>query len=763
MKSIRLWGWLAVLACFLHSASAQEKNRESAIDSLLNLMTLEEKAGQLVQISNHFDLTGPPPEEGDNKERYSLLERGLLGSMLNVTSVADTRRAQEMQMANSRLGIPLIFGLDVLHGYQTMFPVPLAEASSWDPLAVEQSARIAAREASASGIHWAFAPMVDVSRDARWGRVMEGAGEDPYLASQMAVAKVRGLQGKSLSLPHTVAACAKHFAAYGFAESGLDYNTVDISLPTLHNVVLPPFKACVEAGVATFMSGYNELNGIPTTACPYLLRDILKEEWAFDGFVVSDYNSVQEVASHGFARDKREATLKSLLAGNDMDMGSLSYHRHLAGLVDEGHIPEGLLDDAVRRVLRLKFRLGLFDDPYRYCEPKREKTEIYTRENRLAAREMARRSIVLLKNESALLPLQESRRIALIGPLVKDKDIPLGSWRARAIDGSAVSLWEGLTEQLASGAEVSYAEGCKITVGARSFRDKLTISYDTSGFAAAREAARNAEVVILALGEDCFQSAEARSRTSLTLPGVQQQLLEEIYAINPNIVLVLMNGRPLELSWAEKHIPAIVETWFLGSEAGHAIAEVLLGVYNPSGKLPVSFPRSVGQLPIYYNHKNTGRAGDENHSHIFWSHYIDEKAGPLWPFGHGLSYTSFAYSELALSTNNMKMGDSLDISVTVSNTGQRAGHEIVQLYICDLAGSLTRPVKELKGFQKVFLEAGEQKQLSFTLRTEDLSFFTAAQRWEAEPGAFKVFVGGDSEKVLEAEFQLLERESARRP
>ncbi|MCB0586306.1 MAG: beta-glucosidase BglX [Phaeodactylibacter sp.] len=758
-NTMRSLQFLILFLCFVINACAQKlvsPNYESKIDALIGLMTLEEKIGQLTQISNHFDLTGPPPQEGDDKKRYELLSKGLIGSMLNVTSVEDTRRAQEMVLEKSRLGIPLLFGMDVIHGYRTMFPIPLGEAASWDLEAVELSSRIAAREASASGIHWTFAPVVDITRDARWGRIMEGAGEDPYLGSLVAAARVRGFQGDHLDSSYTIAACAKHFAAYGFAESGRDYNIVDMSENTLYNVVLPPFKACLDAGVATFMSGYHELNGIPATADPLLLRDILKGEWGFEGFVVSDYNSVREVASHGLASNRQEATQRAILAGSDMDMGSLCYSTYLGELVESGRVPESVADEAVRRVLRVKFQLGLFEDPFRYCSPERERTEVYSEKNRAASLDIARKSIVLLKNEGGLLPLKQPRRIAVIGPLVKDKDVPLGSWRARAIDNSAVSLWEGLQKTLHKDTELLYAEGCRITAGKRSFRDKLTISYDTSGFAAAREAARDADLVIMAIGEDCFQSAEARSRTDIGLPGVQQQLLETVYAVNPNVVVVLMNGRPLDLSWMAENVPAIVETWFLGSESGNAIADVLSGKYNPSGKLPASFPRSVGQLPIYYNHKSTGRPGNENHNHIFWSHYIDEKQGPLWPFGYGLSYTTFEYTGLELNKTVISSDEQLEVKATLENTGKMGGHEIAQLYICDLAGSITRPVKELKGFRKIWLEAGEQREITFTLTAEDLKFYNAAGKWEAEPGEFKVFVGGNSRENLEAVFELKE-------
>jgi len=726
---------------------------ESEIQALLDAMTLEEKIGQLTQISNHFDITGPPPDEGENKIRYDLLSKGLLGAMLNITGTENTRAIQEMHLKANRHGIPLLFGLDALHGYETLFPVPIAEASSWDLEAISTSARITARESAAAGVHWTFAPMVDVSRDARWGRIMEGAGEDPYLNAQVAVAKVKGFQGDDLSSNATIAACAKHFAGYGFAEAGRDYNTVDMSRQTLHNVVLPPFKACVDAGVATFMGGYHELNGVPVTTHAYLLQEVLREDWGFEGFVVSDYNSVKEVASHGQAADLSGSAALSLQAGSDMDMGSLTYHYHLQELVASGQLDESVIDQAVARILRVKFELGLFDDPYRYCDAEREKRWLSAPEHQEAARSVARQSIVLLKNEQELLPLSQQKRIALIGPLIKDKDNPLGSWRARGIDSSAVSISEGLQSAWPD-ARWSYAKGCGITTGARSFRDRLTVDYDTSGFAEARRVAAEADLVVLALGEDCFMSAEARSRVHLDLPGVQQQLLEAVYEVNPNIVLVLMNGRPLDLSWMDERIPAIVETWFLGSQSGHAIADVLTGAYNPSGKLPVCFPRSVGQLPLYYSQKNTGRPGDENHPHIFWSGYIDERTDALYPFGYGLSYTEFTISDLKLNTSTLTPGEALTVSLTLTNTGDRAGHEVVQLYTRDHTGSSTRPVRELKMFQKVFLEPGQRRKITFELTEADLAFYTANGEWEAEPGRFSVFAGNSSKADLEAEFEL---------
>ncbi len=727
---------------------------ENRIDSLLEKMTLEEKVGQLNQYSASFDITGPAPATGRERVRYEQIRSGLVGSMLNVTGAAATRQAQELAVENSRLGIPLIFGFDVIHGYQTMFPIPLAEAASWDLAAIESAARIAASEAAAAGIHWTFAPMVDIARDARWGRIMEGAGEDPYLGARVAVARVRGFQGADLDATDTLAACAKHYAGYGLAEAGRDYNTVDISEQTLRNVVLPPFKAAVDAGAATLMNSFNEIGGVPTTASAFLQRQILKREWGFEGFVVSDWGSIGELVQHGFAADLRQAAKLAITAGSDMDMESMAYVEHLANLVESGEIDDGLIDDAVRRILRVKFQLGLFDDPYRYSDPERERGTVMSEAHLAAARDVARKSIVLLKNDRRVLPLNASTgTIAVIGPLAADKDAPLGSWRGRAVTDSAVSLLEGIQAAVGPEVEVRYAEGAKLAVGERSFLHELTLNADdTSGFAAAVDAARGADTVVIVLGEDAFQTGEGRSQADIGLQGVQQKLLEQVWAVNQNVAVVLMNGRPLALGWMAERVPAIVEAWHLGSQAGHAIADVLFGTYNPSGKLPVSFPRHVGQEPLYYNAKNTGRP--EGTGMVFWSHYTDVPNTPLFPFGHGLSYTTFDYSELRLSSNTLSIDDALEVSVKVTNTGGRAGSEVVQLYVRDLVGSFTRPVKELKGFQKIELGPGESRRVDFTLKTDDLAFHTAAGRWQAEPGDFRVFVGTSSVEVQEAGFKL---------
>ena len=748
----------AFLAIALGCSSTKQNIASSSlpvdrkVDSVLRLMTLEEKVGQMNQYNGFWDVTGPAPKNGDAADKYEHLKRGLVGSMLNVKGVKDVKALQKIAVEQTRLGIPVIFGYDVIHGYKTISPIPLAEAASWDIEAIKKSAGIAAAEAAASGLNWTFAPMVDVSRDARWGRVMEGAGEDPYLNSVIAVARVQGFQGDLGEF--NVAACVKHFAGYSFAESGKDYNTVDISHNTLHNIVLPPFKAAADAGALTFMNSFNELDGIPATGNAYLQREILKKEWNFKGFVVSDWGSMGEMIAHGYAKDMKHAAELAANAGSDMDMESHGYVKHLVGLVKEGKVSESRIDDAVRRILRVKFELGLFDNPYKYCDEAREEQTIGKKEFQDGVLDMAKKSIVLLKNDNKkLLPLKkQGQKIAVIGALANDKTSPLGSWRIGADDNTAVSVLEGLEQY--KGNRIVYAKGADVALGSPKFVVETKINMtDKSGFGEALNAARGADVVIMVLGEHGLQTGEGRSRTELGLPGVQQELLEEVYKANPNIVLVLTNGRPLALPWAAEHIPAIVEGWHLGTQSGHAIAQVLYGDYNPSGKLPMSFPRSVGQVPLYYNHKTTGRPGNGQPTEsVFWSHYIDEQSTPLYPFGHGLSYSKFEYSNLKLSSPSFTGKGKITVSVDVANNSSVDGKEVVQLYIRDLIGSVTRPVKELKGFELTEIKAGQKKTITFTIDEKTIEFYTANEKWEAEPGDFMVFVGGSSYTSLEAGF-----------
>ncbi|MFT4983182.1 MAG: beta-glucosidase [Flavobacterium sp.] len=726
---------------------------ERKVDSVLKLMTLEEKVGQLNQYNGFWEITGPTPKEGQAAKKYDDLKKGLVGSMLNVRGVKDVRALQKIAVEETRLGIPLIFGFDVIHGYKTISPIPLAESASWDMEAIKRSAAMAADEASAVGLNWTFAPMVDISRDARWGRVMEGAGEDTFLGSEIAVARVQGFQGTDLAATNTILACAKHFAGYGFAESGRDYNTVDVSETTLQNTIFPPFKAAVDAGVRTFMNSFNELNGIPATGNRYLQRQILKGDWNFDGFVVSDWGSINEMIAHGYAKDSKQAAEIAIKAGSDMDMESSAYVGHLVELVQEGKVSENLIDDAARRILKVKFELGLFDNPYKYCDETREKETVGSAKFQEEVLDMAKKSIVLLKNENELLPLKKSGlKIALIGALANDKTSPLGSWRIAADDESAVSVLEGL--QKYDGNKLSYVKGADVSIGRTQFVWETKINMtDKSGFPEAIVAAKQADVVIMVLGEHGLQSGEGRSRSDLGLPGVQQELLETIFKANPNVVLVLNNGRPLAIPWADENIPAIVEAWHLGTQSGNAIAQVLYGDYNPSGKLPMTFPRNVGQVPIYYNYKNTGRPVMNEPESVFWSHYIDVENTPLYPFGYGLSYSKFEYSDLKLSDASFSKNGKIVVSVKVKNTGKVTGKEVVQLYIRDLIGSVTRPVKELKGFEMIELKANETKEVTFSIDNKTIEFYTANSKWEAEPGDFNVFVGGSSAKTLQMDFQ----------
>ncbi|MEN8890149.1 MAG: beta-glucosidase BglX, partial [Wenyingzhuangia sp.] len=648
----------------------------------------------------------------------------------------------------SRLGVPLIIGFDVIHGYETLSPIPLAEAASWDLEAIKTSASMAALEASAVGINWTFAPMVDIARDARWGRVMEGAGEDTFLGSKIAYARVKGFQGDDLSKDHTIVACAKHFAGYGFAEAGRDYNTVDVGTSTLYNIIFPPFQASIDAGVKTFMNSFNELNGVPATGNKFLQRDILKGKWNFDGFVVSDWGSISEMIEHGHAMDLKHAAEIAANAGSDMDMESNAYVDELANLVREGKVEEALIDDAATRILQVKFELGLFDDPYKYCNKEREEKLLGHQKIQKASLDMAKKSIVLLKNENSLLPLKKKgQHIAVIGALASDKTSPLGSWRIAAKDGTAVSVLEGLSQY--DGNKISYSKGADLILGTPDFITEVKINTtDKKGFSDAKKTAERADVVIMVLGEHGFQSGEGRSRTDIGLPGVQQELLEEVYKVNPNIVLVLNNGRPLTLSWADRHIPAILECWQLGTQSGNAIAEVLYGDYNPSGKLPMSFPRNVGQLPLYYNYKNTGRPTLPAPDVVFWSHYQDEKNSALYPFGHGLSYTQFEYENLVVKPK----ANGISVKIDVKNIGKLTGKEVVQLYIRDVHASITRPVKELKGFELVSLAPNEVKTVSFTLTEKELGFYNNNGAFTVEPGLFRLFVGGSSKTVIETSF-----------
>lgn len=727
---------------FLYTITfAQKKTFEQRADSVLALMTLEEKVGQLVQYSGGW-ATGAEtgrPSEGSNE----LIKKGKVGSFLNVVGAEQTKKMQKAAVEESRLKIPLIFGLDVIHGYRSTFPVPIGEASTWNPTLIQKSARMQAEEASSGGVHWTFNPMVDIARDPRWGRIMEGSGEDPYLGSLMAAARVRGYQGDDLSANNTILACVKHYAAYGGAEGGRDYNTVDMSERNFRDFYLPPYKAAVEAGAGSLMASFNEIGGIPSSASKFLLTKILRDEWKTDAMVVSDWNSIGELIPHGVAKDLREAAILGIEATVDMDMEANAYYNHLADLVKEGKVNIKLVDDAVRRVLIAKFKLGLFDDPFKYCDAEREKRTIRSKEIIEATQEVASETLVLLKNEKNILPLKKDlKAIAVVGPLANSSEDPLGGWSGLSNKDEVVPLLEGIKNKLGDNVKINYAEGCKIT------------GDDKSGFDEAIEAAKSSEVVIAVVGESSGMTGEANSRATLDLPGVQEDLIKELYKTGKPVVVVLLNGRPLTITWLKENVNAILEAWYPGISASYAVTNVLFGDYNPDGKLPVTFPRHVGQVPIHYNHKNTGRPHDPtNH---YTSYYMDLENTPLFPFGYGLSYTTFEYSDLMLEKNQIKKDESLKVSVNVKNTGKYEGKEVVQLYIRDLVGSVTRPVKELKDFTKISLKPGETKTVEFTITPEKLKFHDINMNYVVEPGDFKVFVGTNSVDVKEASFTVVE-------
>jgi beta-glucosidase len=722
-------------------AQTQPKTIQQKVEALLKKMTLAEKIGQLNQLNGDWEATGPVTKDVGNK--LDAIKRGEIGSVLNIVGVKHTRAFQDAAM-QSRLKIPLLFGQDVIHGYSVTFPIPLAEAASWDLPAIERSARIAAAEAAAGGVHWTFAPMVDIARDPRWGRVMEGAGEDPYLGSLIATARVKGFQGKGLGNLDAVMACAKHFAAYGAAIGGRDYNSVDMSLRTLWEVYLPPFKAAVDAGAATFMNSFNDLNGTPASANSYLMRDVLKGKWAFKGFVVSDWGSIGEMINHGYVKDNYQAADFAINAGNDMDMESRSYINNLAKLVADKKVSVKTIDEAVRRILTKKFELGLFDDPYRFSDADREKRELNTPEHVEAARDIARKSIVLLKNEQHVLPLSKDlNSIAIIGPLAKLKKEMKGFWALDVGDESqVVSLYEGM-EQAAGKTKLLYAKGCEITDTSR------------AGFDEAYKTAMQADVVVMAMGERFDMTGEAKSRSNIHLPGVQEELIKKIMETGKPVVVLLMAGRPMVFNWTADHVPAILYTWWLGNQAGNAIADVLYGNYNPSAKLPITFPRTEGQIPIYYNHFNTGRPAHGDNDVNYTSAYIDLPNSPKYAFGHGLSYSTFKYSNLKFSKKSMLKNESETVSFDLQNTGKYAGEEIAQLYLRQMVSQPVRPIKELKGFQKVMLQPGETKTITFTINKEKLSFYNDQLQWITEPGEFRLMIGSASDDIrLQDSFEL---------
>jgi beta-glucosidase len=711
------------------------------VDSIMSLMTLNEKIGQTIMYSGDWNNTGPYVTSDNMK----FIKEGNLGSMLNVYTSKGTKELQKIAVEQTRLGIPLLFGYDVIHGFKTIFPINLGIASSWDLEVVEEVARISAEEASASGVHWTFAPMIDIARDPRWGRISEGSGEDVFLTSKIAKAYVKGFQGDSLSNNNTILACAKHFVGYGAAQAGRDYHTVSMGDNELRNVYMPPFKAAIDSGVETFMTAFNELNGIPATANEYIFKDILRDEWGFNGFVVTDYTAINELVNHGYAENEKHAAELAINSGIDMDMMSGAYRRFLKELIIEGKVDETLVNEACRKILLAKFKLGLFDDPYKYSNEQREKEIIYHPEFLESARKIASKSSVLLKNINKTLPLNKKQTIALIGPLVKDKKSIIGSWAAAGDrNGKAISIFQGINEYL-DDSNIMFAQGCDIE------------SNDYSGFNEAINIAKKADKIIMVLGEDYNMSGEAASKTSIKLPGIQTELIKIIRDELPNkeIILILMNGRPLDLTIEDSLADAILEVWYPGTSGGLGVADILFGKYNPSAKLPVTFPRNLGQVPIYYNQKNTGRPiSKENPTEDYKSNYIDSPNTPLYPFGHGLSYTTFKYSEIELSNDKVRESEVLKASSTITNTGNFDGHEVVQLYIRDKVGSITRPVKELKDFKKIFLKKGESKTVIFEISNNDLKFYNNG-KLVLESGEFEIGISPSSDFEFNKSFNLI--------
>jgi beta-glucosidase len=735
-----------ILAVIIFSDCATIKDDRSAdillerkVDSVLSLMTLEEKLGQLTLYTSDWDVTGPVM----NPEYREDIRTGKCGNVFNALTVEYIRELQKFAVEETRLGIPLLFGYDVVHGFRTIFPIPLAEACSWNIDLMQRSAELSAKEAAASGLNWTFAPVVDISRDPRWGRVTEGNGEDPYLSGCIAEARVRGFQGSDLADPYTLAACIKHFAGYGAPIAGKDYNSVDMSEITFRQDYIPPYKKGVEAGAVTVMASFNDLFGVPATASRYLMTDILRGEWGFTGLVVSDYDGIKQLQNHGVAEDEQHAGELALKAGVDMDMQSGIYSGYMSRSLEEGKIDIAAIDAAVRRVLRLKFRLGLFDDPYRYLDKAREDNIVYSDEIMEHALISARESVVLLKNENKdggkILPLSNPARIAVIGPLSDNQLDMLGSWHAAGDHARVITLLEGLKRKFTN-SEISYAKGCDL------------YSDDRSGFKEALDLAGKSDVIILAIGEDQEHSGEAASRSNIDVPGIQEELAMALIETGKPVVVLIMAERPLTFPELNEKAQSVIYAWHLGTRSGDALADIFSGTYNPSGKLVMSIPRNIGQVPLYYNTKSTGRPFDPYYKYT--TKYIDVPNGPLYPFGYGLSYTSFDYGDIELSDTIMGMNDTIKVSISVKNTGNFDGEEIVQLYIRDIVASITRPVKELKAFKKILLPKGDEATVQFIITIEDLKFINGNLDYIAEPGDFKVLIGPDSERLKEAGFTL---------
>jgi beta-glucosidase len=754
-----LMGGHAVYAQKQQNPTANEQKMNTFIGQLMNKMTIEEKIGQLNLVTGGEATTG----SSVSSDVEGKIQRGQVGGIFSMTTPTRIRRAQEIAVKQSRLHIPLIFGQDVIHGYKTTFPIPLALSCSWDLSLIERTARVAATEASADGLNWTFSPMVDISRDPRWGRISEGNGEDTYLGSQIAKAMVHGYQGDDLSKYNTIMACVKHFALYGAAEGGRDYNTTDMSLDRMYNEYLPPYKAAIDAGAGSIMTSFNDINGVPATANKWLMTDLLRKQWGFKGLVVTDYTAVSELIEHGLG-DLQQVSGLSLKAGVDMDMVSEGFLTTLKKSLTEGKVSQAEIDNACRMVLQAKYKLGLFDDPYRYCSEERAKKEILTPANLQLAREAAGQSFVLLKNQNQLLPLRKSGTIALVGPLANTRSNMPGTWSVNADLSNTPSLLEGLKAAVGSQAKIVNSLGSNLLSDAE-YQTRATmfgreIPRDNRTEAQLiKEAVDNAsksDVVLAALGESSEMSGESSSRSNIELPDVQKRLLEALLKTGKPVVLLLFTGRPLAIKWESENVPAILNVWFGGTRAADAIADVLFGAVNPSGKLTATFPQNVGQVPIYYSHKNTGRPLEEGKWFSkFRSNYLDVSNDPVYPFGYGLSYTTFSYGDIKLSSTSFKPGETLTASITVTNTGKTEGKEVVQMYTRDLVGSSTRPVKELKGFQKISLKAGESKLVSFPIKEADLKFYTTNLTYHAEPGAFKIFIGANSRDVKEANFNLL--------
>ncbi len=740
------------------AASANPK-MNSFISTLMSKMTIEEKIGQLNLVTGGEATTG----SAVSSDVEGKIQRGQVGGIFSMTTPQRIRKAQEIAVTKSRLKIPLIFGQDVIHGYKTTFPIPLGLAATWDLPLIQKTARIAATEASADGLNWTFSPMVDISRDPRWGRISEGSGEDTYLSSEIAKAMVKGYQGDDLTKYNTIMACVKHFALYGAAESGRDYNTTDMSLHRMYNEYLPPYKAAIDAGAGSVMTSFNDINGVPATANKWLMTDLLRKQWGFNGFVVTDYTAVSELIDHGLG-DLQQVSALSLKAGVEMDMVSEGFLNTLGKSLKEGKVTEEQINNACRLVLEAKYKLGLFDDPFRYCNDARAKKEILTPANLQAAREVATQSFVLLKNQNNLLPLKKSGTIALVGPLANTRSNMPGTWSVNAELNNTPSLLEGLQTVVGKNVKILHSLGSNLLADP-SYQERATmfgreIPRDNRSeeviIQEAVENAKKADVVVAALGESSEMSGESSSRTDLEIPEVQQRLLAALLKTGKPVVLVLFTGRPLALKWESENVPAILNVWFGGTQAAAAIADVLFGNVNPSGKLTATFPQNVGQVPIYYSHKNTGRPLEEGKWFSkFRSNYLDVSNEPLYPFGYGLSYTTFSYGDIKLSAPSFKAGESITAQVRVTNTGKYEGKEVVQLYTRDMVGSITRPVKELKGFQKISLKPGESKEVTFTLSADDLKFFNADLQYVAEPGDFKLFIGSNSRDVKTADFKLL--------